>query len=163
MSCGATTIKMKIFRVFPCNPCQKETRNKQSPPNLPLLGGGIVSYGAPLHVNGGAIHRTLGSHLCLLTASNRPLRPCKNAFLTANLDGDENLCNFVTELRKYLNNGRQKAEESSDNRLRQLPERGRNDGRPSSYGGNEAVRGRERVAPLQARIAKRRKNPVCAP
>ena len=100
MSCGAPTIKMKIFRVFPCNPCQKETRNKQSPPNLPLLGGGNVSYGAPQHVNRGATHRTLGSHLCLLTASNRPLRPCKNAFLTANLDGGENLCNFVTELRK---------------------------------------------------------------
>ena len=54
------------------------------------------------------------------------------------------------------------ANKKTDYRLRQLPERGRNDGRPSSYRGNEAVRGRERNTSLQARIAKRRKNPVCA-
>ena len=55
-----------------------------------------------------------------------------------------------------------KTNKNTDNRLRQLPERGRNDGRPSSYRGNEAVRGRERNTSLQARIAKRRKN-LCAP
>ena len=39
----------------------------------PLVrGGGNVSYVAPLHVNSGAIHRTLGSHLWLLTASEVP-------------------------------------------------------------------------------------------
>jgi hypothetical protein len=41
-----------FFRV---NPCQK--------------GMMIGTIPTPLHVNGGAIHRTLGSHLCLLAAS----------------------------------------------------------------------------------------------
>ena len=42
----APTIKMRLVRVFPRNPCQKRMRNRQSPPALPLLGGGNK---APVH------------------------------------------------------------------------------------------------------------------
>ena len=43
---------------------------------------------------------------------------------------------------------------STNNRLRQLTEGGRNDGLSSSYGRNNSVRGWGRASSLQARIAK---------